>query len=234
MSTSPSPFPGPLTLLTSGATWRELLYVATTFPLGLAYFLLLTVGWLLGLGTAILWVGLFVLFAVVALASLLVRFERWRTRLLLGRDLGPWRQAVPEQEALTATLSAHLGHRATWKGMLFLWATFPLGLASFALLVPLAALSLSLLAVPFLAWGAGYAEVDGLIVLPTPVGLLVAWLLGVVSTFATLYLTRGLAAVFRALATTLLSGRELTPAAPSLPPGTTATPSFAPPLDVAA
>lgn len=212
MSQPTSSIPGPLNLLVAGATWRELLYLATTFPLGLAYFLLLTVGWAVGLATAIVWVGILLMFGVVALSSVLVRFERGRTRWLLGRDLGPWRREVPASESLTQTIAAHLGHRATWKGMLFLLVTFPLGLLTFCLLVTSIALSLGLLLAPLAAMGFAHGDIDGLIILPTPAGAAMAFLAGVLLSFATLYLVRGLAAIFRALAIVLLSGRELTPA----------------------
>ena len=47
---------------------------------------------------------------------------------------------------------AHLSDRLTWTGMLYLFLKFPVGVASFVIVVTLASLTASLLGAPFYYW----------------------------------------------------------------------------------
>ena len=59
------------------ATWLNAAYLFLTFPLGIAYFVFLVTGWSLGIGLAVIWIGLLVLLLVFAVSWGLSAFERW-------------------------------------------------------------------------------------------------------------------------------------------------------------
>src|SRR5215216_4228285 len=72
-----------------GRTYANFLYLALAFPLGLAYFILLTVGLSLGVGLTIVWVGLAILALVFALSWGITALERWMAIQMLGAEVPP-------------------------------------------------------------------------------------------------------------------------------------------------
>jgi|CXWL01.1.fsa_nt_gi hypothetical protein len=192
-------------VLWSGRTWREVAYLALAFPLGLAYFILLTVGWSLGLGTLIVWIGFAVLTVTLLLARGAVELERQQASLLLGTTLPPARPPSERRETAWQWLVATVSSPVTWKGMLFLGLKFPLGLVSFVALVTLLALSGGLIAAPVATYAALHVDA-GVFVTPTWPA---AWLWSVVGLLlltVSLWLFRAVAALYRWLAVGLLVG----------------------------
>lgn len=124
-------------------TYGSLLYLWLAFPLGLAYFIGLVVGFAAGVPLTIVWIGLFVLFATLALAWLAEGMERQLAIHLLGAAVPARLAAAPDATKRFARLRAVGGSAALWKGMAFLFLKFPLGLAGWvvslvALIVPMA------------------------------------------------------------------------------------------------
>lgn len=125
-------------------TYGNLLYLWLGFPLGLAYFVALTVGFATGIPLTLVWVGLLVLLATFALAWAAGGLERQLAIRLLGASV-PERLvpgAVPDARRF-AKLREVGSSAALWKGIVFLFLKFPLGLASWvislvALVVPIA------------------------------------------------------------------------------------------------
>lgn len=133
----------------SGRTYLNLLYLALTFPLGLAYFVFLAVGLSLGVGLTIIWVGLPILALVFAAGWGAAKLERQMAIHLLGASVSPMSAPAAPGLGVLDRLKAWLANPVTWKGMAFLAIKFPLGLATFVLLVTLGALSVALTLSPF-------------------------------------------------------------------------------------
>ncbi|WP_327050877.1 sensor domain-containing protein [Halomicrococcus gelatinilyticus] len=137
-------------------TYRNLLYLALAFPLGLLYFVLLSVGLSLGVGLAITVVGVPLFLAVLALATGLAAVERELTALLLGVDiesdgspvLGPT-DADSTLDSLVERAKRLVTDLGTWKAVVYLGSKLFLGVASFVLIMTLLTTATSMLVVPF-------------------------------------------------------------------------------------
>jgi hypothetical protein len=144
-------------------TYGSLLYLWLGFPLGLAYFIGLVVGFAVGIPLTLLWVGLLVLFATLALAWAAEGFERQLAIRLLGAAV-PARLAAPAPAATPAKRFAHLravgGSPALWKGLVFLFLKFPLGLGGWIFSLVALVVSISFIASPFAILYFGHDHVD--------------------------------------------------------------------------
>jgi len=137
-------------------TYRNLLYLALAFPLGIVYFVLLSVGLSLGVVLAITVVGIPLLLVVLALATGLAAVERELTALLLGVDIESSGSPVLEPTAADSTLGSLLERAkllvtdlGTWKAVVYLGSKLFVGVASFTLIMTLLTTSVSMLVVPF-------------------------------------------------------------------------------------
>ena len=185
MSVWPSRFAG---VVARAQTWLNLGYNLLAFPTGLAYFIVLIVGMALGVGLAIMVVGLGILLATLAAWRAFAALERGLARGLLGvpipmppdrRDLG-----------LVERVQRWLRDPVTWKSLVFVALKFPLGIVSLAAVGGLGFVALVMLFSP-------------LIVLSTPVTIF-GWmvtssaqalplaLLGIPATLLVLHLSNGL------------------------------------------
>jgi hypothetical protein len=186
-------------------SYGNLLFLALAFPTGLAYFVFLAVGLPLGLGLAIVWIGLPILALVLALSFGLAALERQLAIRLLGAEVPPMLPAPapsPSEVSVWRRLRELLANPVTWKGMGYLAIKFPLGLATFVLLVTSLSVAGALLATPFVyPWVPIYLldrPVDSL-------GLALALAaLGAVLVLVSLNLFNLVAAGWRELARTLL------------------------------
>lgn len=129
-------------------TYLNLLYLFLAFPLGLAYFILFTVGFSLGFGLMILLVGFAILAGLFALGWALTLFERQLATSLLGVSITPSTRTQQPGTAILQQLKNALTDPVTWKGLAFLFLKFPIGLASFIVCVTLLSLSFGLLMAP--------------------------------------------------------------------------------------
>ena len=129
-------------------TYLNLLYLLLSFPLGLAYFIVLVVGLTLGVGMFILWVGIPILVGVFALWIVLARFERWQAVTLLKEEIRPFSAEPTAAKNIWQTFVAYMKNPVTWKGLVYLFLKFPLGIFSFTLVVSLLSASLALLLTP--------------------------------------------------------------------------------------
>jgi len=131
-------------------SYGNLLYLALAFPCGLAYFIFLVVGLSVGLGLTIVWVGLPILALVLAGSFGLAALERQLAIHLLGAQVPPMALPAAAGATLWQRARAFLSNPVTWKGVGYLAVKFPLGLASFVLLVTLVSTAGALLVTPFL------------------------------------------------------------------------------------
>ena len=190
---------------TDPQSYRNLAYLALALPLGLAYFVALTVGLALGAGLAVMLVGIPILLAVVLGSRVLAAFERALANALLEVDISRPTDARSSREVgFWPALKGYLAAGSTWRGLAFCYVKFWLGVVAFVVLVTLVALSLSLLTAPLhyddatvgpVAFG---WEIDtlGEAVLAVPIGLALA--------VASLYVLNALARAFGLIAQALL------------------------------
>jgi predicted Ser/Thr protein kinase len=152
----PYQFPGPIPnqgfwgVVTDVQSYKNLVYLLLSFPLGIIYFVLLTTGFSVGLGTLIIWIGAFVLLGTFLAVRGCVMLERGLATGLLRTYVAP-RQA-PSREGASAwerTKRLVIDSR-TWLGILYLLVKFPLGIVSFVMLATLVSLPLGLLLTPLL------------------------------------------------------------------------------------
>lgn len=127
-------------------TYRNLIYVLLTFPLGLFYFLLLTIGFPTGLSLAIVLIGIPVLvcllFAVVGLAE----FERTLIHLLLNVEIAT--PSAETEQSLWDRVKQLVTDLRTWKAVAYLLSEFVFGTVVFGLVSSLVATAGSFLFAP--------------------------------------------------------------------------------------
>ncbi len=131
-----------------GQTYLNMLYLFLAFPLGLIYFIFLVTGLSLGVGLAIVWVGLLVLLGVFAIWYGMLAFERVMAIGLLREQIPPMAPPAAPESGIWQQFTAALRNPVTWKGLLYLVLKFPLGVLSFIVLVSFLSTGLSLLLAP--------------------------------------------------------------------------------------
>ena len=152
MDTTISPTPAWRSLLrplTTAAGYRALTHNLLGLPLGVAYFTWLVSGLALGLGLAITLLGIPILTLVFATVRPLLAGERAMSNSLLGTDIESAPLApVPDGEGWIKRLQAYWTDSATWRGIAYLLARFPVGTATFTVAVAAYGSALYLLAAP--------------------------------------------------------------------------------------
>jgi hypothetical protein len=188
-----------------GRSYLNILYLLLAFPLGIAYFVFLSVGWSLGLGMLIVWIGLFILLAVLGLSWLFSAFERLQAIHLLGANVEPmWPDAVADTESAWSRFVTFLKQKVTWTGMLFLLLKFPLGVASFIVAVTTLSVSVALLLTPFhYRWDTVHFFAWRIDTLPEA---LLCSLIGALLLLVSLHLLNGMAWLWKNLSRVLLGG----------------------------
>lgn len=197
---------------TSGAV----AYVWLGFPLGLAWFIGMTVGFVTGVALTIVWVGLAILAATLLAVWGAAGLERQLAILLLGARV-PERLQRPGGSARPAAwFRAVVGGAALWKGILFLALRFPLGLIGWVASVVSFAVSVAFMAAPWIVvFGDGYVDLG----IHSIDSLAESWILaaiGIAGFVVTLHLHRALGWIWARLAEWLL-GAEAPMAAASDP-----------------
>lgn len=134
-----------LSTYTNLQTYKNLAYLMTTFPLGLAYFIFLVVGLSLGFGLLVILVGLPILLFVAAVSAVLVELEQRLAAVLLNAQFDPPVRVFPHDRQLLARLV----NSDTLKGVIYLGLKFPLGLMTFVGTMIAVSLTFGLLFAPF-------------------------------------------------------------------------------------
>ena len=216
-------------------TYLNLLFLLLAFPLGLIYFCFFVIGVSLGLATAILLIGFFILAFVGLGWWAFAVFERYQAIWLLGMDIPPMDKPSPKPDGVWNRVVDLLTNPVTWKSLVYLIIKLPLGIFTFIILVTLAGVSIGLIAAPFVYWWLPYGvNVNG------PMGwqvdtlweALIAFIVGVVFGFFSLHVLNYLAYVSGLFAQIMLGNRraELASApASALAAAAAVTPMAAPP-----
>jgi len=190
-------------------SYTNFVFLALAFPMGLAYFVFLSVGLSLGIGLAIIWIGFPLLALMFAASWGLTALERQLAIHLLGAEvppMGPMRQTAPR--GFWRSVIDFLSNPVTWKGMGYLFLKLPLGIVTFVVTVFLVALSGSLLIAPF-AYPVGLLELDGMVVnLDNPFAAILCGVVGLVIAFLSIHVVNGLAWIWRTLASAMLGSQR--------------------------
>ena len=157
-----------LSVIVRPQTYINILYLLISFPLGIAYFVFLVTGLSVGFGLLVIWVGVPILALVLAGSWAFCRFEQATANLLLRLDIPKFASPLlvdplsDSEATLGATerlftrvwrqTKAHLSNRLTWTGMLYLFLKFPIGIASFIIVVVSVSVTAALLGAPFYYW----------------------------------------------------------------------------------
>jgi len=173
--------------------YSNLLYMLSILPLGMIYFLVLVVGFLVGVGSALSLIGVGVLWLTLALWLWLAACERDLTAWWLNVVIVPFPDV--QAKGWWRRLQERLRRRVTWTSLLYLLVKFPAGVVAFSLFAVLLFLATFLVLVPF-AYVAGLFT-GGVASVPGAPPLLVgAPLLGVALGLATLHAANGAAWVW--------------------------------------
>jgi hypothetical protein len=190
---------------TRARTWLNLLYLMLAFPIGLLYFVFLIIGGSLGLGFALLWVGVPVLLITVGAWWIFAAMERLLARGLLGVDLPDAPRPWEAGDGVMAKARAHFTSPSTWKDLAFVLLKLPLGLFSFVVLVGSGATAVALIVGPALGpWTTGHAARIGFWHVDHWWEALASVVLGLLALEVTLLIANGLAALWRAVVLALL------------------------------
>jgi Putative sensor len=136
-------------LITTRA-YRALTHHLLGLPLGTLYFSWLVTGLALGLGLAITLIGIPILTLVLASVRPLLAGERAIANSLLDADV-PKAPLAPQGDGWWALFKAYWTDSASWRGIAYLLARFPIGIATFTVAVTAYAAALGLVAAPLLA-----------------------------------------------------------------------------------
>jgi hypothetical protein len=186
-----------------GQSYRNLLYLALSFPLGLGYFIFLVTGLSVGASLIIIWVGIPILLFTLAGWWVMGMFERELVISLLRVDIPPMSRETASGGAW-ARLKAHLRNPVTWKCLAYLYVEFPFGIAALTVLATaglLASFVAAPVIYPWVDWSIGSWEIDTLgeaFIWPVP-GLLGALIL--------MHVMNGMAYVWARFARLMLGAR---------------------------
>jgi signal transduction histidine kinase len=127
-------------------SYENMLYLLVSFPLGLAYFVFLVTGILLGVATFFP-VGVIILIFMLWSWLQLAAFERYLAIQWLHIAIPPMSYPSPKQMTPWQKLQAQLTNSMTWKTLAFVLLKLPLGLFAFVITIVLLVMSIAISAV---------------------------------------------------------------------------------------
>ena len=188
-------------LIFSRRPFVDALFLLTSFPVGLVAFVSLVVMLSLGVGLAIIWIGLPILVLTILGWRQAAGLERWRVGVFLGVAIPDPHQPWPAG-SVWRRLRTMLADPAVWRDLAYWILLFPIGVAELVLVVTAVTVTASLLAAPFT-----YRSVDinmGSVHVHTLPAALALMLLGVVAVPVSALLIPGAAWLHGQLARVLL------------------------------
>jgi hypothetical protein len=181
-------------------TYRNIAFLGLAFPLGLTYFVSVTVGLSVGAGLSLTLVGIPLLLVTLLVVGYVGRVEAKLTTWLLDVEVDAPEVATPgadddltSVDGLTTAAGRLVASQTTWTSLVFVLLKFIFGLVAFTTLVTAVAVVGTLLSMPLLydapdvAYGIGAYPIDSL------ADAFVASLLGLGLAFVSLHLLNGLA-----------------------------------------
>ncbi|WP_340101208.1 sensor domain-containing protein [Salinibaculum salinum] len=138
-------------VVTDAQTYQNILYLFLRFPLGIAYFTLLVTGFALGVGLTVVLVGFLIFPLILVGAAYVGAFEVFLANRLLGFDID-YELPAPNEKPLVDFLKGVLTDVQTYLVIVYLLASFPVGVFLFTLLAIVVSLSLVSILAPLLYW----------------------------------------------------------------------------------
>jgi Putative sensor len=129
-------------------TWINMIYLLASFPLGVAYFVILITLFSAGVGLLPIFVGLFVLWFGLLASDLLSELDRAMANTLLGAGIQARPPAPPAVGTIFEKMLAAVRRPGTLKRVVYLFLRFPMGIFSLILVFTLLPLSVMLLTLP--------------------------------------------------------------------------------------
>jgi two-component system, OmpR family, phosphate regulon sensor histidine kinase PhoR len=139
-----------LGVIRQGRSYLNILYLLLAFPFGLTYFIILVVGFAVGIGTAVIGVGLLILLVMLWATTIMASFERLMARILLRTEITAPSRSRSAHSPWRAQFKAFLRRSVFWKSLVYLLLEFPFGVLSFCLTITLLSVSLSLVVYPLI------------------------------------------------------------------------------------
>jgi hypothetical protein len=198
-------------------TYRNLAYLALAFPLGLAYFVGVSVGLSMGLGLAATLIGIPLLVLTLAATAGVAGFEAKLASWLVGVDATPpaalagMNESLDGIDGLVAATKRLLTTPTTWTGLVLVLLKLAFGVVAFSALVTAGAVAGSLLTAPLLYDAPGMTYTTGAYVVDTFPEAMAAAGVGVLAALVSLHVLNGLAKL-GAVVTALLLGDGVDPA----------------------
>lgn len=195
----------------SPRTWAETLHCLLGLPIGVATFTIMVTLWSVAAGTVIIYVGVVLIWATVAIASAMASFERARAQALLGTHIAAPPPRVWQHGWWRKTWGV-LREARTWRETLYHLVMLPWGVIVFTVAVTV--WSAALASITLATWW--WAVPDGELFWPgSPIdnnwGVVIITLAGIPLTLLAPFVIHAMGAASGALATALLgpSRREL-------------------------
>jgi hypothetical protein len=175
------------------------------------------VGFSLGIGLAILWIGLFILAGVMAASWGFSAMERGMAISMLKVQIAPMSVRTEEPSTFWQRIKYFMTNPVTWKGLLFLLLKFPIGLAVFVFCVVGVTIPVTFISAPLI-----YRSVDIQILGPvwhvdTLPESLVLFVLGIPLLSLFLYASNWIAQLLGELAKSLLGAKQARPPSQQMP-----------------
>jgi len=193
--------------LADAQTYKNLLYLLLAFPLGMAYYVVLMLGFTLGVGLSILGIGLGILLGTVLGLRYIASFERWLANTLLGTAIPDPADIEGAGDSIVDTVTAYLRASSTWRGLGFVFLKFWVGILSFVLLVTFLGAGVELLLIPLFPEGVFNVEIAGWVVarsVETTTEQVVAVPAGAVLALVAVHILNAFAGVNASIASSLL------------------------------
>ena len=190
------------------------IYHGLSFPLSIMYLILSLVGFALGVGLSVLWIGLPLLVATFWFFGYVAQLERWLNEALLGTPIAYTPR--PMRGGVIARLSLYVRDPMTWWAGLYITVKIPFALLSSLSLLALFSVSLALIAAPLIQILGGSIITLGNWKLTTPGEAVVASVIGLALLWITALLSNGLARIWARFAHWTLRHRGSTPVNPAM------------------
>ncbi len=174
------PYKNPFRAFISAEPWLAVIFMVTSFILGVFWFTLLVTVLATGLGTAPTILGVIILVLAPFGWMYGAKFERARVRSLLDVSIADPYVRIPKGSSRTDAVKARMLDRYTWQDLLYLFLLFPIGLAEFIIAVVLLTVGPAFAAAPLWYALGGDVDFDGsdvdtwlLVALLSAIGILV-------------------------------------------------------------
>ncbi|RQG92211.1 sensor domain-containing protein [Natrarchaeobius chitinivorans] len=132
-------------------TYLNLAYLVLAFPLGLAYFVVVTIGVSVGIGFSLsivgLPIGIPILLLTVGITLAVAGFERWLTAALLDLEIEPGTELDGKRHR--DLLVSLLTEPKTWSSLIYVPVKFVLGVVSLVLVTTGLSTAVSMVMLPF-------------------------------------------------------------------------------------